>query len=76
MSRATFSNLHSINQLVQTKETVAKTLYVPLNKEMDVYEAAELYKSNKISLIIIAGSNYGSGPSRDWSVKGQSLLVC
>ena len=42
---------------------------------MDIYEAAQLFKKNDIPLIIIAGPNYGSGPSRDWAVKGQSFLV-
>ena len=75
MARATFSNMRSINKLVNNKKALSKTFYVPLNKEMDIYDAAEQYKYNQIPLIIIAGLNYGSGPSRDWAVKGQWLLV-
>ena len=68
MARATFSN-------IRNKETSTTALYVPLNKEMDIYDASQLYKQNGIPLIIIAGPNYGSGPSRDWAVKGQWYLV-
>jgi aconitate hydratase len=68
MARATFSN-------IRNKDTSNTTLYVPFNREMEIYDASQLYKQNNIPLIIIAGSNYGSGPSRDWAVKGQWFLV-
>ncbi len=43
---------------------------------MDIYDAAEAYKSNGQPVIIIAGKEYGSGSSRDWAAKGPFLLVC
>lgn len=42
---------------------------------MDVFEAAEKYRSEKRQLIIIAGKDYGCGSSRDWAAKGPYLLV-
>jgi aconitate hydratase len=42
---------------------------------MDIFEAAECYRNDKVPLIIIAGKNYGIGSSRDWSVKGPWMLV-
>ena len=42
---------------------------------MDVFDAAERYKKEGRSLIIIAGKDYGSGSSRDWAAKGPWMLV-
>lgn len=40
---------------------------------MDFYDAAMEYKNNGIPTIILAGSEYGSGSSRDWAAKGPYL---
>ena len=42
---------------------------------MDVFDAAERYREDKIPLIALAGKDYGSGSSRDWAAKGPYLLV-
>lgn len=42
---------------------------------MDVYDCAERYAGDNVSLILIAGKDYGSGSSRDWAAKGPYLLV-
>lgn len=42
---------------------------------MDVFDAAERYKSEGVPLIAIVGKDYGSGSSRDWAAKGPLLLV-
>lgn len=41
---------------------------------MSVYDAAMKYVENNTPLIVLAGSEYGSGSSRDWAAKGASLL--
>lgn len=46
-----------------------------LTPQMDVFEAAELYRKEGVPLIILAGKKYGSGNSRDWAAKGPYLLV-
>jgi len=40
---------------------------------MDVFDAAERYKSEDNQVIILAGKEYGSGSSRDWAAKGPFL---
>ncbi|KAF4728562.1 hypothetical protein FOZ62_018265 [Perkinsus olseni] len=40
---------------------------------MFVYDAAEKYMNEGRSLIVLAGSEYGSGSSRDWAAKGPAL---
>ena len=42
---------------------------------MDVFDAAERYKKEGHSLIVLAGKDYGSGSSRDWAAKGPWMLV-
>ena len=41
---------------------------------MDIYDASIKYQSENIPLIVIAGSQYGTGSSRDWAAKGTLLL--
>ena len=68
----TFANIRLVNKLV-TKPG-ARTLHIPSGDEMDIFDAAERYKSENRQLIIISGKEYGSGSSRDWAAKGPLLL--
>lgn len=43
--------------------------------QMDVFDAAELYKKESQQVIVLAGKDYGSGSSRDWAAKGPWMLV-
>jgi len=40
---------------------------------MSIFDAAEKYQKDKTPLIIIAGTEYGTGSSRDWAAKGPLL---
>ena len=73
MSRGTFANIRLFNKILD--QVAAKTVHFPTGKQLDIYDAAELYKNENIPLIIIAGKDYGTGSSRDWAAKGQSMLV-
>jgi aconitate hydratase len=42
---------------------------------MDVFDAAERYAQEQVSLVAVVGKDYGSGSSRDWAAKGPYLLV-
>ena len=50
-----------------------KTLHIPSNETMDVFDAAEAYRKDDRHLIILAGKDYGCGSSRDWAAKGPFL---
>jgi aconitate hydratase len=41
---------------------------------LPIYDAAMLYKSQGVPTIILAGTEYGTGSSRDWAAKGTLLL--
>lgn len=42
---------------------------------MDIFDAAERYKTENRPTIILAGKDYGSGSSRDWAAKGPWMQV-
>jgi aconitate hydratase len=41
---------------------------------MSIYDAAMRYQDDGTPLIVIAGTDYGMGSSRDWAAKGTLLL--
>lgn len=43
--------------------------------QMDIFDAAERYKTEDKQVVILAGKEYGSGSSRDWAAKGPWMLV-
>ena len=73
MTRGTFANIRIKNQLVPDTEG-GFTNYFPENSVMTIFEASEKYKHARIPLIVLAGTEYGTGSSRDWAAKGSLLL--
>ena len=41
---------------------------------MSIYDAAMRYAADGVPLVVLGGTEYGSGSSRDWAAKGTSLL--
>ncbi|TMS05786.1 iron-responsive element-binding protein 2 [Larimichthys crocea] len=72
MTRGTFASIKLQNRFIG--KPGPKTLHIPSNQTLDVFEAAERYQKDGIPLIILAGKDYGSGNSRDWVAKGPYLL--
>jgi len=73
MTRGTFANIRIRNLLVPGKEG-GFTKFLPTGEVMPIYDAAMKYKEQNIPLVILAGSEYGTGSSRDWAAKGTALL--
>jgi len=73
MMRGTFANVRIQNCMAQGKEG-GFTAHMPQGVIMTVYEAAEKYKKEGVSLLVFAGKDYGMGSSRDWAAKGAALL--
>ena len=71
--RGTFANVRIKNALVAPKEG-GYTLKLPEATEMFVFDASVLYAREKTPLLVLAGSEYGTGSSRDWAAKGPHLL--
>ncbi len=73
MMRGTFANIRLRNQLAPGTEG-GWTRYQPDDEQMSIYDAAMRYKAAGVPLVILAGTEYGSGSSRDWAAKGTMLL--
>src|SRR3954465_2058471 len=73
MMRGTFANVRLRNQLAPGTEG-GWTTYQPGGEVMTIYDAAMKYKDAGVQLLVIAGTEYGSGASRGWAAKGTLLL--
>jgi aconitate hydratase len=84
MVRGTFNHVRLNNKLVAKRipsllpssspSPATTTLYLPSNLEMDIFDASEHYRNTRTPLIVLAGKDYGCGPSRDWVAKGPWML--
>lgn len=73
MIRGTFANIRLRNQLLDDVEGGFTKNF--LTGEQDsIYDASQAYQEAGIPLVVLAGSEYGSGSSRDWAAKGTALL--
>ena len=73
MTRGTFANIRLKNLLAPGTEG-GVTVHVPSGQQMSIYDASVRYKQENTPLVILAGSEYGTGSSRDWAAKGTFLL--
>lgn len=74
--RATFANPKLFNEMVQENGQVRQGSLAriePDGRVCRMWEAIETYLQRKQPLIIVAGSDYGQGSSRDWAAKGVRL---
>jgi len=73
MVRGTFANIRIRNAMTPGIEG-GVTKYLPTGEQMSIYDASMKYQATKTPLVILAGSEYGTGSSRDWAAKGTLLL--
>jgi len=73
MARATYANPKMRNQLVSQREGGWTKLW-PEGEVVSFFTASETYRSRGVPLIVLAGSEFGVGSSRDWAAKGPALL--
>jgi aconitate hydratase len=73
MTRGTFANIRLRNQIVPGSEG-GITLHLPTGEQLSIFDAAMRYIEAGTPLVILAGSDYGMGSSRDWAAKGAQQL--
>ena len=78
MVRGTFGNIRLRNQLLASVGLDVRPggfTYDFLNgQETTIFEAAQDYAGQGTPLVVLAGSEYGTGSSRDWAAKGTRML--
>ncbi|MEM6624939.1 MAG: aconitate hydratase AcnA [Pseudomonadota bacterium] len=72
MMRGTFANIRIRNEMLDNVEGGYSK--GPDGQQTSMYEAAMAHKAEGTPLVVIAGSQYGTGSSRDWAAKGTALL--
>ncbi len=73
MMRGTFGNVRIKNKLIEGLEG-PYTIHFPTGETIPIYDASMRYQAAGIPLIVLAGTEYGTGSSRDWAAKGTTLL--
>ncbi len=73
MVRGTFANIRLRNQIAEGKEG-GYTKHFPSGEIITIFEASERYRNEGTPLVVLAGTEYGTGSSRDWAAKGTLLL--
>jgi len=73
MLRGTFANVRIRNQIAPGTEG-GFTTHFPSGEVTSVYEASMRYQATGTPLVVLAGTEYGTGSSRDWAAKGTLLL--
>lgn len=78
MVRGTFGNIRLRNLLLpamgQEQLSGGYTYDFLAGQTTSIFEAAENYRAHNVPLVILAGSEYGTGSSRDWAAKGTAML--
>ncbi|MEL7000895.1 MAG: aconitate hydratase, partial [Pseudomonadota bacterium] len=72
MMRGTFANIRIKNEMLDNVEGGYSK--GPDGNQTSMYEAAMAFQAQGTPLVVIAGSQYGTGSSRDWAAKGTALL--
>ncbi len=75
MIRGTFANIRLRNQLLDGVEGgFTRDFTRAGGPQATIYDAAQSYAAAGTPLVVLAGTEYGSGSSRDWAAKGTALL--
>ena len=73
MMRGTFANIRLRNLMAPGTEG-GWTKHQPSGEQLTIFDAAMRYQEDGVSLVVLAGKEYGAGSSRDWAAKGTRLL--
>ena len=73
MMRGTFANVRIRNHIAHGTEG-GFTTHFPTDEVISVFDASMRYQAEGTPLVVLAGTQYGTGSSRDWAAKGTLLL--
>jgi aconitate hydratase len=73
MVRGLYTN-RTVRNLLAPDLAAGSTIHAPSGDVLPLWRAADRYRREGESVVIVAGERYGMGSSRDWAAKGASLL--
>lgn len=73
MVRGLFTN-KSVRNLLDSTIAPGSTIHAGSGEHLPLFQAAECYAGEGVSVVVVAGERYGMGSSRDWAAKGVALL--
>jgi aconitate hydratase len=73
MLRGLFTN-KSVRNLLDPSLAPGTTMHASSGAVLPLWQAAERYRAEGASVVVVAGDRYGTGSSRDWAAKGLWLL--
>ena len=73
MVRGTFANPRLQNRMTP-QQRGGVTRLVPSSEVVSIFAAAQYFHQQGTALVLFAGTEYGTGSSRDWAAKGPYLL--
>ena len=73
MLRGLYTN-RTVRNLLDETLPPGSTIHAPSGDVMPLWKAADRYRAEGRSVVIVAGERYGTGSSRDWAAKGVGLL--
>ena len=73
MMRGTFANVRIRNHIAYGTEG-GFTTHFPTDEVVSVFDASMRYQAEGTPLVVLVGTQYGTGSSRDWAAKGTLLL--
>jgi aconitate hydratase len=73
MMRGTFGNIRIRNEMLPGTEG-GLSKHFPSGDEASVFATAMRYAEEGVPLVVVGGTLYGTGSSRDWAAKGSALL--
>ena len=68
MMRGTFANVRIRNQIAPGTEG-GFTTHFPTDEVTSIFDASMRYQADGTPLVVLAGTQYGTGSSRDWAAK-------
>ena len=79
MMRGTFANVRIRNLMLKANADGSRvegglTHFQPDGEQMSIHAAAMKYQAAGTPTLVFAGTEYGTGSSRDWAAKGPRLL--
>jgi aconitate hydratase len=74
MMRGAFANVRLQNQVAPGSRGGRTRNFLEGGREATIFDTAAAYRDADVPMVVVAGTDYGGGSSRDWAARGPALL--